>query len=170
MADRPVVEGTASVLRRIGSLRENFGSVLAEPALAKELERRMRQRFKDEEAPDGSKWTPLSLRAVEEKARRGSRTAGKALQRTGRLLSSFRAVQGSSAGLFAGNTGIGVRIGITDNTKPPGRNRLSPVQYGRLHNYGKGGQIKRRFIGLGTQDSVFVVEYVRQRLKSIAEV
>lgn len=162
------VEGTASILRKIRLLRQISPFILNDPVLIGRVEENMRRRFRDEVAPDGKPWPVLTEERIKRKRRRGSGTPEKGLQDTGRLLRSFRVLSGSNAGLFAGATGIGVRIGIVDNTPPPGVNRLGAADYGRLHNYGLAGQKKRQFIGLSPSDLALISESIRRKLNSIA--
>lgn len=159
MNDTPQVKGVGSLSSRIKRLREGAVGIVNDVQIAQLLESRIRARFAQGVAPDGTPWPGLMETTIARKGRKGSRNKDKLLQDTGRLFASLKIIQGGNVGLLAGATGAGVRIGISDPIA---------AEYGRLHNYGL-GQEKRRFIGLSTLDVVAVSGYLRRRLKSIAK-
>lgn len=159
MNDTPQVKGVSSLASRIKKLREGAVGIVNDSQIATLLESRIRARFEQGVSPDGTPWPGLMQSTIDRKQRKHSRNAKKLLQDTGRLLASLKIIQGGNAGLLAGATGAGVRIGISDPIA---------AEYGRLHNYGL-GQEKRRFIGLSKLDVLAVSGYIRRRLQSIAK-
>lgn len=157
MADKKVIGG-AEVARRLKALRTGIRATLQDSQVADLLEKRVRGRFAEGVDPNNNPWPGLMESTVERKYREGVKEPKALLRATDRLYNSIKIIQGGVAGLLAGNTGLGFRIGVSDPYA---------ASYGRLHNFGI-GQEKRQFIGLSRLDVIAVSAYVRRRLKSIA--
>lgn len=158
MASRVV--GAAEAVRKIAHVRQQALGVLSDRELSTLILTRLKARFIQGVAPDGTPWPGLLETTIERKKRGGSKRPSTLLYDSGRLYNSIKIIQGSNAGLMTMNTGIGVRIGVSDPIA---------AQYGRLHNEGLGGQEKRQFIGLSRLDILAVSSLLRRRLKSIAK-
>ncbi len=161
------VVGTQEVVDRLHKLNQAALGVASEEALQKLLVKRVRGRFDQGVAPDGSPWPGLLESTLKRKGYSSAYKGGKGgvgnqkklLVRTGKLRDSLGVIPGSNKKLFASATGVGFRIGVND-----------PVAsiYGRMHNYGL-GQEKRQFIGLGALDLRSVQDFLNRRSKSIAK-
>lgn len=158
--------GTREVVSRISALRKAAGIGLKDAALISLLSDRVRGRFMQGVTPQGVPWPGLMLSTIKRKMRNKEYTRPRQLlYATGRLYESIGPVT-SSAGVFASATGLGIRIGVRDTRRINGR--PSPAEYGRWHNYGKGGQEERRFIGLSSLDLAAVTGMIRRRLAKAA--
>lgn len=153
------VVGTSEAVRRIKVLRQAAVGVLDDGAVASLLLARIKGRFMQGVAPDGTPWPGLLETTLERKRRSSGSKPEQLLYQSGRLYNSIKIIKGSSVGLLAGATGVSARIGVSD----PGA-----AEYGRLHNYGY-GQEKRQFIGLNRLDVIAVSGMLRRKLKSIAK-
>lgn len=159
MSDTSKVRGSASLIQKIQKVRAAALDIVQDGQIPLLLEARMQARYEHEVSPDGVPWPKLKASTIARKRRAGYRNPEKILQATGRLLASFKIIQGSNVGLLAASTGAGVRIGIADP---------EAAVYGRLHNYGYGQKV-RRFIGLSRLDALSVSNYLRRRVKSISK-
>lgn len=153
------VIGSAEAVRRIKALRQQAVGILDDGAIASLILARIKGRFMQGVAPDGTPWPGLLETTLERKRRSGGSKPEQLLYQSGRLYNSIKIIKGSSAGILAGATGVSARIGVSD----PGA-----AEYGRLHNYGY-GQEKRQFIGLNRLDVIAVSGMLRRKLKSIAK-
>lgn len=153
------VLGTNTVLKRLATVRQGAAGLLEDRELAELLLSRIKGRFMQGVAPDGTPWPGLLEGTIAEKRRKGTKHPEQLLYETGRLYNSIKIIQGSNAGLLAGNTGLGIRIGVSDPVA---------AEYGRLHNYGI-GQERRQFIGLSALDLVAVRGKINRKLQSIAK-
>lgn len=158
MTDKVV--GTREVMRKIRAMRDAALAVADDAALENLLVGRVRGRFVQGVDPSGEPWPGLMESTIARKQRRHKGEPDRLLRDTERLYASLQIVRGSHAGLFAGATGSGFRIGITD---------ARAAVYGRIHNYGLGGQAKRQFLGLGATDIISVRNFINRRLNSIAQ-
>lgn len=163
------VVGQRETLQRIKRKVDATNGVLEESGLKKLLLSRMRSRFQQTISPSGVPWPGLLKDTVRKKKQRGLEKPEIPLWATGRLYKAIEIIQGSSAGLLAVSTGAGFRIGVADTRRESRKGGLSPVEYGRLHNYGI-TQVERRFIGLSPTDINSVARYINRRLKAIANV
>lgn len=153
------VLGTAQVVRSIADVRRAAVGILGDAELAALINKRVKARFMQGVSPDGTPWPGLDTKTVERKTRAGVKKPTQLLYATGRLYNSIKIIQGSNAGLLTTNTGIGVRVGVSDPFA---------AMYGRFHNYGI-GQEERQFIGLGRLDLVAVKGMLARKLKSISK-
>ncbi len=153
------VIGTKEAVRKLQRVRQAAVGVLGDREISNLLLARIKGRFMQGVAPDGTPWPGLFESTIERKQRAGASKPRTLLYETGRLYNSIKIIQGTNTDLFAGATGIGVRIGVSDPIA---------AQYGRLHNYGY-GQEKRQFIGLNQLDVIAVSGMLRRKLKSIAK-
>lgn len=153
------VLGTAAAVQKLKAVRRAAIGVLDDSAVRSLLLSRIKARFIQGVAPDGTPWPALMESTIARKRRGHSPKPEQPLYQTGRLYSSIKVIQGSNQGLFAGATGVAARIGVSD-----------PVasEYGRIHNYGY-GQEKRQFIGLSRADVLAVSSMYRRKMKSIAK-
>lgn len=164
------VLGTSEVVRRIGKLRAAMAVGVKDEALAQLLLARIKGRFMATVSPQGVPWVGLSTQTVKRRrSQPGKYTRPtQPLYGTGRLYRAINIVRaGQAAGAFVGSTGLGIRIGVTD-TSPVAEGRMSPAEYGRLHNYGI-GQEKRQFLGLSALDLEAVRRNVKKRLEHAVE-
>ncbi|QZI85666.1 tail completion protein [Stenotrophomonas phage Summit] len=100
---------------------------------------RIRRRYLDQTAPDGSKWIPSYAAQLRAKTGRGGGT----LYDTGRLFNSIQ--------LYAD----------TDTSRLIG----TDVPYGKIHNEGIGKAPKRQFLGANEEDTDLMVKLVVNRIK-----
>lgn len=154
------VLGTQEVIERLHKVNALALGVVGEIALQDLMVRRVRARFDQGVDPSGSPWPGLMESTIKRKSYKSGGSAKKLLVRTGLLRSSLGILRGSNQGLLAFSTGLGFRIGVTDP---------EAARYGRLHNYGLGGQEKRQFIGLGASDVRSVQTFLNRRMQSIAK-
>lgn len=160
---RARVRGQQAILRRLQRSRENFSTIMEDVDAGEWITRRIKERFKQGVAPDGSPWPPLDAKTIRRKKYSGGSGM---LQRSGKLLRSIRQIVGRADGMFAINTGLGFRVGVADP---------EASEYGRVHNYGLfsgaiGKKMKaRRFMGLSDNDARSVREMLRRRAKQIIE-
>lgn len=145
--------GTREVLRRIALVREATGGLVTREGMQTLLLKRVRERFSQGVSPDGTPWAVLKNST---RARKKSSGEVKPLVRTGLLRDSIDIIKSFTTGLIVGNTGYGFRIGVLDE---------EAAKYGKLHNYGLGGQTQRRFLGLGASDLASVKGYATRRIK-----
>lgn len=108
---------------------------------------RIRQRFLDQTAPDGTKW-PVSAAALE---RAASGRDGGTLFDTGKL---FHSIQVHTEGENS-------RAISTDAANDHG------VQYGVFHQYGTIHLPKRPFLGFSDDDIQLVEKMIEKRLKDV---
>ena len=101
---------------------------------------RIRTRFLAEQDPDGKPWVP----SISGKRRRASGGTG-TLFDTGTLFHSIGAVK----------TRDGERIVTFDQSQAP---------YGKDHQLGEGGQLKRAFIGINNDDAAVVTAVLKRAL------
>lgn len=141
--------------------------IVDEAALQSLLLARVRARFEQTVAPNGTPWPSLDPDTIKRKTRLGLARPEKPLWGSGRLYKSIDVIRGSSAGLLAASTGAGFRIGVTDTGRESRPGALSPHEYGRIHNFGLGVE-QRQFIGLSPADVVSVAGYIKRRLKLIS--
>ncbi|ATS92347.1 tail protein [Stenotrophomonas phage vB_SmaS_DLP_5] len=99
---------------------------------------RIRRRYLDQTAPDGTKWVPSYAAQLRAKSGRGGGT----LYDTGRLFNSIQ--------LYAD----------TDTSRLIG----TDVPYGKIHNDGI-GVIRRQFLGANEEDMGLMVKLVVNRIK-----
>lgn len=159
--------GTREVMARIGEVRKAIGIGVKDVALVNLLTKRVQGRFMQGVSPQGVPWPGLMLSSIKRKSRDGKNAKPRqVLYATGRLYKSLGPVT-SAAGTFASATGLGIRIGIRDTQRIGGR--PSPAEYGRWHNYGEGGQVERKFIGLSALDLAAVTGMLRRRLAKTAK-
>jgi hypothetical protein len=146
MTDTRFVRGASRVRRRIASIQAATTVALNPETLGKLLLDRVKKRFKRGVSPDGTKWPPLEPATKLRKAK--SQFKGP-LMRSGTLFNAIKVIRGTHAGLFAGATGAGFRIGVSDP---------KAAEYGRLMNNGfyhvraKRMIEPRRFMGVGELD------------------
>ena len=159
MPDTSRVLGASAVIQRLKRVRERAVGVVAEPEIQNLLIRRIRGRYEQGVAPDGTPWAGLMEDTLRRKRYYGYKEPTRLLRATDRLYNSIRIIKGSNTGLLGVATGAGFRIGVTD--------RLA-VERGRIHNYGI-GIVRRQFLGLSPLDVRSVSDMVRRRLKSIAK-
>lgn len=138
MATRRIVYGDRALAARLRRVRQSTRDTLGNkiPAL---LLRRHKDRFNRQVDPDERPWAKSSEETLKRK-RRGSGKR-KVLHDTERLKRGLALIRGRAA--LAINTGAEVRIGIKDGVA---------AAYGRYHQRGEGGQIQRRFLGIGRGD------------------
>lgn len=160
MADTRQVKGATAFIQKLKRVRAASVGVVSDPQIQNLLLRRVRGRFAQGVSPDGTPWPGLLESTIAAKRRKGSRNPSALLQDSCRLFGALQIIQGGNAGLLAGNTGLGFRIGIDDPVA---------AEYGRLHNYGLAGQEQRQFIGISRLDVVAVSSLLRRNLKSIAK-
>jgi len=153
------VVGTRELVKKLQRVNQAALGVVTSSQLQDLLVARVRARFDAGVAPDGSPWPGLMEETIKRKRRSHYGKPQAPLQATGRLRKSIGVTQ-SNIGILASATGLGFRIGIRD---------AKAASYGRLHNYGLGGQEKRQFIGLGALDVRSVRDFLNRNLKSIAE-
>lgn len=163
------VVGQRATLQRIKRKVDATKGVLDESGLKRLLLSRIQSRFQQTVSPEGLPWPGLTPGTVRQKKQRKLEKPETPLWGTGTLYRAINIIQGSSAGLLGVSTGAGFRIGVVDTRRPSRPGGLSPVEYGRIHNYGL-GQAERRFIGLSASDVDSVARYINRRLKSIAKV
>lgn len=160
MINTPQVQGADALVQKIKRVRAAAVGVLTDPQIENLLIRRVRARFAQGVAPDGTPWPGLLESTIASKRRHGFKKPEALLQASGRLFAALQIIRGNNTGLLSGNTGAGFRIGINDPVA---------AEYGRLHNYGLGGQEQRQFVGLSRLDVVAVSGLLRRNLKSIAK-
>lgn len=153
------VVGTQEVVRRLRHANVAALALVKDSELKDLLRRRVLARFDEGVAPDGSPWAGLMEETIKRKRRAGYPHPDRILYATSRLRGSIKIIQGTNQNILASSTGLGFRVGISNP---------QTAEYGRLHNYGLGGQEPRRFIGLGALDLVSVQGFLRRRVKSIA--
>lgn len=163
------VLGQKATVQRIKRKVDAVQGVLDESGLKRLLLARMQGRFLQTVAPSGKPWPSLDPDTIRKKKQKGSAEPERPLWDSGRLYNALQIIRGSSAGLFSASTGAGFRIGITDIKRSSRKGGLSPVEYGRIQNYGYGVP-ERRFIGLSASDIDSVSRYLARRMKSIAKV
>lgn len=154
------IVGTNELVQRLKKVNAAALGIVTEQQLQDLLVRRTLGRFDAGVAPDGSPWAGLMVSTLARKRRGGSPRPEAVLQDTRRLRNSIGVVAGANTNLLASATGLGFRIGVRDRYA---------AQYGRLHNYGLGGNEKRQFLGISANDVRAVRDYISRRLKSIAE-
>lgn len=162
------VLGQRETLRRIKRKVDAVQGVLEESGLKKLLLTRMQGRFLQTVEPSGKPWPSLDPDTIRKKRQKGRSDPSRPLWDSGRLYHALQVIQGSSTGLFSVSTGAGFRIGIADTKRASRKGGLSPVEYGRIQNYGYGVP-ERRFIGLSALDIESVSRYLARRMKSIAK-
>lgn len=155
------VVGTREVMRKIRAMRDAALAVANSEALEGLLLSRIRGRFVEGVDPNGRPWPGLMESTIARKGRGKHGDPTRILRDTDRLFKSLQVIRGVHTGLFAGATGGGFRIGISDP---------QAAVYGRIHNYGLGGQVKRQFIGLGATDILAVRQFINRRTKSSVRV
>lgn len=155
------VVGQKEAVRKIAAVRQRAVGILSDGEVSALLVSRIKARFMQGVAPSGTPWPGLMESTIARKQRGRGKKPNALLYETGRLYNSIKVIQGVNTGLLAVNTGMGFRIGVSD-----------PIAagYGRLHNYGLGGQEERRFMGLSRLDIVAVSGMLRRKMKSIAKV
>lgn len=139
MATRRLVHGERAVAARMLKIRADIRTTLGNkvPAL---LLRRHKDRFNRQVDPDERPWQELADSTLERR-RRGGSARRKILHDTERLKRGIALIRGRSA--LAVNTGADIRIGVKDAVA---------AAYGRYHQRGEGGQVQRRFLGIGRGD------------------
>jgi phage gpG-like protein len=153
------VTGTQELIRKLQRINQVAVGVVAEKQLQDLLVRRVKGRFDEGVSPDGSPWAGLMEATVSRKRRKGSPRPDALLQDTRKLRNSIGVISGGNTNLLASSTGLGFRIGVRDPLA---------ARYGRLHNFGMGGQEKRQFLGIGASDVRSVRDFISRRLQSIA--
>lgn len=155
-----VIGGRAAV-DKIAAVRKAAVGILSDAEVSTLILSRIKARFIQGVAPDGTPWPGLLDSTIKRKRRKGLPRPDAPLFGTGRLYRSIKIIQGNNLGLLTTNTGVGVRIGVSD-----------PIvaKYGRIHNEGLYDQEQRKFIGLSRLDVAAVAALLRRRLKLISTV
>lgn len=159
------LSGQQRVLRRLQNARKDFSTIVEDIHLDEWMLKRVLDRFRRGVSPDGGAWPELLPQTIARK-KRARAVSMDPLVRTGRLFKAIDIIIGSRDGLFAVNTGLNARIGVTDP---------EASEYGRVHNTGlysgqiKRKQKKRRFLGLSPLDVRAVRELLRRRAREILE-
>ena len=161
------VIGQRKTIARIKRTVDAVVGIVDEVGLQKLLLARVKARFEQTVSPDGAAWPSLDPATIRRKTQLGLSRPSQPLWGKGKLYQAINVIRGSSAGLLAGNTGAGFRIGVKDTGRDPRPGALSPPEYGRIHNYGL-GVTQRQFMGLSPADVASVAGYIKRRLKSIA--
>lgn len=151
------VSGQRSLVQRLKRISARMPGLLTEAQAGEFLAKRMLRRFDAQMAPDGSKWKPLDDVALARKKRRGYGDKP-LLVNSGSLRDAIGVILGGREGLFAVNSGLGVRVGIREEEQ---------AFYGRLHNYGFGVQTMRKFIGFNELDIGAVQSLLRRKAQQI---
>jgi phage gpG-like protein len=146
MEDTRYVGGVQKLGRRIATIRAAFSLPVLTDQISDLLVRRAKDRFEKQQDPDGKMWTPLAATTLARRRRAGGIPGRKILSQTNELRDSIRAIKGALGGIFAVNTGAGVRIGFV------GGEHLQLKA--RAHSYGnkKRGLPQRRILGVGAAD------------------
>lgn len=139
MATRRLVHGERALAARIRRVRGSVRTTLKDkvPPL---LLRRTKDRFNRQVDPNERPWQELADSTLERR-RRGGNFRRKILHQTERLKRGIALIRGRAA--LAVNTGAEIRIGVKDAVA---------AAYGRYHQRGEGGQVQRRFLGIGRAD------------------
>lgn len=161
------VTGQRKTVARIKRTVSAAVGIVDEAGLQKLLLARVKARFEQTVSPDGIPWPSLDPSTIRRKTQLGLTRPSQPLWGKGTLYQSINIIRGSSAGLLAGSTGAGFRIGVKDVGRDPRPGALAPHEYGRIHNYGL-GVVQRQFMGLSPADVASVAGYLKRRLKSIA--
>jgi hypothetical protein len=158
MAEQQVI-GTERAIRRIRDLHRAVIGVVASSETADFLLARVLARFDAGVDPANRPWPGLAETTVRSKKTKGYPKPNQPLFARGDLRAAIGVIRGSSAGLLAGATGAGFRIGVRTPRE---------AVIGRYHNNGI-GQEKRQFIGVGPLDARALSGFFNRKLKSIAK-
>lgn len=153
------VTGAEKVVNRLRTIRASTATVLHGDHLQDLLLKRTKERFLKQVDPDGNKWRPLAQATLDDKIKRGKRTA--ILQRTGLLYNSIAIIKRNQTTL-ASATGAGFSIGVINSND--GEYGSDPGIYGRAHQFGTGRVPKRRFLGMGPLDVKAVDSMLRREI------
>src|SRR5471030_1248932 len=141
--DTKFLKGADKMAQRIRTIRANTGLPSMVEELGQFILRRTLESFDKEEDPDGRKWAPLSDITIRRRIREHFPGETPILNRMGDLRKSIELIRGSAAGTLFSNTGVGVRIGITDPLL---------AKIGLFLNNGTNRIPARRFLGIGALD------------------
>lgn len=164
------VFGLAKLRRRLRHLQQEAPGIISEEALGGLLLKRMQDRFIKEQAPDGTRWDPLSPSTVKRKRR----SKNKVLFQRGHLFNALALLRsGDGVSGLRANTGLGVRIGVrpkvhTERLRGGGSRRINPATYGLSHQLGLDGLPTREFIGLNAGDRTAILAKARNKLRRAA--
>lgn len=165
MAKTPV-SGQQRILARMRRVREGLPGIMQSEEIVQFLSARLRRNFDKGVDPDGKPWKPLAASTIERKKKAGNPYPNRPLYATGLMRRSISVIVGRADGIFAVNTGLGLRIGVDSE---------EASQYARIHNYGgMAGNPPhkipmRKFLALGAKDVVAVQGYVRRRIKKLVD-
>lgn len=163
---KPAVTGQKQILRRMQRIRAGLPEIMQSEEITQFLSARLRRNFDKGVDPDGKPWKPLAPSTIERKKKAGNPYPKRPLYATGLMRRSISVITGRADGIFAINTGLGLRIGV---------NSGKASKYARVHNYGgvSGNPPHnvpiRKFLALGTKDIVAVQGYVRRSIKKLMD-
>lgn len=135
------IDGLDDVAKRFDELEQVSNTQDLLDTMGALMLHRIRERFLNEEAPDGSRWVDsyaAQRRKIENKG-------GGTLFDTGNLFHSI------SLGRHGEN----------------GRRIFTDVDYAAQHNFGEDGQWKREFLGFNEEDEALLNNLVENRIRSL---
>lgn len=169
------VDGVDKLKRRIATIRSKVSFTLNAVVedFASLLLRRIKERYSIGVDPDGNPWADLRPATLERKKRYPTKPEYSTTKgfSTEALFNSLSIIRGTSAGLFAVSTGVGVRIGIGREggmgwTKVRGEDISI---YARVFQKGNSAhnQVARRFLGIGRLDVKSAGAFLNRRVKNM---
>lgn len=147
--DTKYVRGVNKLSQRIKTIRAKLNLPPMIEELGELVLRRTLDSFDKAQDPNGNPWPELKP-ATALRRRTGP------LNVDGRLRAAIQLIKGSNTGGFATNTGVGIRIGVSDP---------SQVEKARYQNYGTKTIPARRFLGIGESDVKSVDAFLRRKGK-----
>lgn len=160
------VSGHQQILARMKKVRSGLPTVMEDAGIDKFLLSRIKRNFDKAIDPEGNPWPKLSPKTIERKRQKGSPYATTPLKESGDLYRSIQIIRGRADGVFAINTGLGVRIGVTSE---------QANEYAKIQNYGgySGKPLHRiparRYFGITQRDVIasrgFVARQINKLLK-----